>query len=64
MSRALTPTMRRALRELASVRLLRRPHEVPGGHATARALIKRGLCERDGSYVRLTEQGHQELEKR
>jgi hypothetical protein len=49
---------------LAAVRLMRRPHEVPGGQSTVHALIKRGLCERDGSYVRLTEQGHRELEQR
>lgn len=64
MSERLTPTMRRALRELSEVRLLRRPREVPGGQSTVRALIKRGLCEREGSYVRLTPQGHQELEQR
>lgn len=56
--------MRRALRELGAVRLMRRPREVPGGQSTVRALIKRGLCERQGSYVALTERGRTELEER
>jgi hypothetical protein len=56
----LSPTMRQALRSLASARLVHRPHEVPGGQSTARALIVRGLAEQDGNYVRLTPAGQEE----
>lgn len=59
----LSPTMRQALHSLASARLVHRPHEVPGGQSTARALILRGLAERDGNYVRLTAAGHEEAHR-
>jgi hypothetical protein len=36
---------------------------VPGGQSTARALILRGLAERDGNYVRLTPAGHEEARR-
>jgi hypothetical protein len=63
MSRRLTPTMQQALASLASARLVHRPHELPGGQSTARALITRGLAERDGQWVRLTPAGRQEAHR-
>jgi hypothetical protein len=63
MSKALTPTMRLALRSMANARLAHRPPDVPGGTATVRALIKRGLAAQQGSYVHLTERGREEAHR-
>ena len=60
---SVSPTMRRALRALDHSRLVHRPRELPGGQSTCRALIKRGLAEQDGSWVRLTDLGRQLLER-
>jgi hypothetical protein len=57
--------MRRALRYMHSGKfLLFRPRDVPGGQSTIRALIKRGMLERDPSgFVRITPAGVQEVER-
>lgn len=57
--------MRRALRYVHSGKfLLFRPRDVPGGQSTIRALIKRGMLERDPSgFVRITPAGVQEVER-
>ena len=52
----LTPTMRAALRQLAEHPRSRTP-DLPGGRGTERALIKRGLAERDGQRLNLTMAG-------
>lgn len=61
MSERLTPTMRHALARLGHERMVHRPHEIPGGQSTVRALIKRGLAERDGQWVRLTPAGRERV---
>lgn len=63
MPERLTPTMRHALTRLGHERMVHRPHEVPGGQSTVRALIKRGLVERDGQWVRLTSAGRGLVER-
>lgn len=61
MPERLTPTMRSALAALTRDKFLHRPPDVPGGAATVRALIKRGLAEREGSWVRLTAKGRERV---
>lgn len=51
--------MEQALRTLYTGRMLYRPREVPGGQATVRALIKRGLVERQGSFLIVTDAGRE-----
>lgn len=65
MPERLSPAMRRALRSMHGGRfLLFRPRDVPGGQSTIRALLKRGLVERDGSgFVRITPAGIHEVER-
>jgi hypothetical protein len=65
MPERMSPSMRRALRYIYSGKfLLFRPRDVPGGQATIRALLKRGMVERDGSgFVRITPAGISEVER-
>ena len=55
----LSPNMRTALNSVARLGWARTP-DLPGGHSTERALIRRGLVERDGSRLRLTMAGRRE----
>jgi hypothetical protein len=59
----LTPTMRTALAALTRDKFLHRPHELPGGQSTVRALVKRGLAERNGQWVRLTPAGREQADR-
>lgn len=65
MRRKLSPFQRHSLRVLDSGRyLMFRPQDVPGGERTIRALVVRGLMERDPSgHVRITTAGHLEANK-
>jgi len=64
----LTPNMETALRLLyAGRRLTWRPTDIPGGAATTRALLKRGLVERcDGpaNHICITEAGEAHVRDR
>lgn len=56
----LTPNMRAALRLLATGNRWR-PPDIAGGQSTIRALVKRGLAERDNGRVRITDAGREVL---
>jgi hypothetical protein len=54
-----------ALRQLYTGRfLLWRPIDVPGGRRTVAALVARGLIERNGGYINITDAGVRTLEGR
>ena len=58
----LSPNMRLALTAVGRHGWARTP-DLPGGHSTERALIKRGLVERDGSRLILTMAGRREVQR-